>query len=252
MFIQKTTLLLFLTFFSIISFAQSDFLDDQKRYERVRTAILEKEGGLVKELAEAHITLDELSILIVAYKEEDEMEIFAKNKNDTTYNKLMTYDICSKSGDLGPKRRRGDYQVPEGFYYINRFNPASSYYLSLGLNYPNTSDRKKSNAANLGGDIFVHGSCVTIGCLPMTDDIIKEIYLYAIHARNNGQEKIPFYIFPFRMTESNFNKYKSKNSGNKALISFWTNIKSGYDLFQNEKKQLNISVNNKGDYIFMK
>lgn len=70
--------------------------------------------------------------------------------------------------------------------------------MSLGLNYPNLSDRKKSKATNLGGDIFIHGDCVTIGCLPMTNELIKEIYLYAIYAKNNGQEKIPVYIFPIQ------------------------------------------------------
>ncbi len=46
------------------------------------------------------------------------------------------------AGTLGPKTNAGsDYQVPEGFYYINEFNPKSSFHLSLGLNYPNASDR---------------------------------------------------------------------------------------------------------------
>ena len=145
---------------------------------------------------------------------------------------------------------RGDYQVPEGFYFIDRFNPMSNYYLSLGINYPNPSDKIKSNASNLGGDIFIHGDCLTIGCLPMTDNKMKEIYLYAINAKHNGQEEIPFYIFPFRMTDQKFNTFKKEHTIKNELINFWTNIKQGYDIFNNEKKELTFSINQAGDYVF--
>ena len=232
-------------------FAQSSFLNEQKRYSRVRTAILEKEEIIIDRLTKKNINIDEVNILIIAYKSESEIEIFIKRRTEQLYKKLTTYSVCSKSGKLGPKRKQGDYQVPEGFYFIDRFNPSSNFYLSLGINYPNLSDRRKSNAKNLGGDIFIHGSCVTIGCLPMTDDKIKEIYLYAINAKNNGQEKIPVYIFPFKMTEQKFKEYKSKYSGETELIDFWTNIKLGYDKFMKEKKELNISVDKTGNYIIL-
>lgn len=166
------------------------------------------------------------------------------------YKLIAAYDICASSGQLGPKRKQGDRQVPEGFYTIDRFNPASNFYLSLGVNYPNRSDRKKSDAADPGGDIFIHGSCVTIGCLPMTDSKIKEIYLYAVYARNNGQNDIPVYIFPFRMTDGNFQTYKNRYAKNRELTDFWTNLKTGYDKFIAEKKALKVSVDNSGDYLF--
>ena len=225
-----------------------DFLNDQKRYSRVRTAIKEKDELIKNTLKNNNIKLNELNILIIAYKQEDILEIYAKNKTDKAYKKIETYNIVSKSGVLGPKRMEGDLQVPEGFYYIDRFNPASSYYLSLGINYPNDSDRKKSDKPRLGGDIFIHGSTVTIGCMPMTDDKIKEIYLYAVYAKDNGQNKIPVYIFPFKMNDSNFDYYKKQY--NKSLVDFWTNIKKGYDLFENNKKELNIKVDSNGNYVF--
>ena len=55
-----------------------------------------------------------------------------------------------QSGTTGPKRAEGDYQVPEGFYYINEFNPNSKYHLSLGLNYPNASDKILSDSIDPG------------------------------------------------------------------------------------------------------
>jgi murein L,D-transpeptidase YafK len=231
-------------------FAQQDFLSQQKKYVRVRTAVAEKEQSLAENLRKNGFTTNNVHILIVAYKAEKQLEIYAKNKNETIYKLVAVYDICASSGKLGPKRIQGDGQVPEGFYKIDRFNPSSNFYLSLGINYPNQSDRKKSNASNLGGDIFIHGSCVTIGCLPMTDDKIKEIYLYAIFARNNGQNNIPVYIFPFRMTDSNFQNYKKQYAQNQELIDFWTNLKSGYDKFVLERKSLNEIVDKSGNYQF--
>ena len=246
------SIIIFLTLIALNISAQSDFLTKQKKHIRVRTSINDKEQLILKLLKENGIELDELNILIIAYKYESEVELFAKTKAESLYKKIVTYSICSKSGKIGPKRKQGDGQVPEGFYFIDRFNPASSFYLSLGINYPNLSDKKKSNATKLGGDIFIHGSCVTIGCLPMTDDKIKEIYLYAINAKNNGQQRIPFYIYPFRMSEEKFIKYKNKYSTKTELIDFWTNIKLGYDKFEKDKTELIISISKTGDYIFNK
>lgn len=247
---MKTITVFVLTYIIAAFVSQPDFLAEQKKYERVRAAFQEKGKIVTQQLAESSLKPDDLNILIMAFKAEDKLELYAKKKVDESYKLLTTYDICARSGQLGPKRRQGDNQVPEGFYYIDRYNPISNFYLSLGLDYPNQSDRKKSKAANLGGDIFIHGSCVTIGCLPMTDDKIKEIYLYAIHARNNGQLKIPVYVFPFKMTDQNSTSYKLRYGNNTALIRFWENLKTGYDRFRRYKKELVVSVDANGDYRF--
>lgn len=84
----------------------------------------------------------------------------------------------------------------------------------------------------------------------MTDDIIKEIYLLAVHAKNNGQSRIPVYIFPFKMTDQNLIIYKAKYKDDKELISFWDNLKIGYDKFIKEQKGLNIKINENGDYSY--
>lgn len=244
---------LILTIFIIMSLAftnKNDFLNDQKLYKRVRTAISEKENFVEKSLADKSIEASNFDLLIVAYKDISELELYAKKKNESEYSLLKSYSICEESGSLGPKRKQGDFQVPEGFYFIDRYNPSSNFYLSLGINYPNQSDRIKSNASNLGGDIFIHGNCVTVGCLPMTDDAIKEIYLYAVYAKNNGQSKIPVYIFPFKMTDQNFNKYASEYKSNKSLVAFWKNLKRGYDSFISDKTELKVRVLESGDYAF--
>lgn len=247
---NKTTLitLVGIIFFSFTS--RADFLGEQKKYSRVRTAITEKQALIEKKLAENHITLDNLNLLFVAYKDNDVLDVYAKTKQEKRYKKVFSYTICSRSGKLGPKRKEGDRQVPEGFYHINRFNPSSNYYLSLGLNYPNLSDRRKSKASKLGGDIFIHGSCVTIGCLPMKDSYIKEIYLLAVHAKNNGQSNIPVYIFPFKMTNQNMNAYKKRYKNNKELTLFWDNLKPGYDQFITTQQEVRYHINKNGDYTY--
>lgn len=228
----------------------SGFLSEQKKYERVRKAIKEKHNTINKKLIDNNITLENLNVMFVAFKDNDLLDVYAKNKPESTYKKILSYEICSRSGQLGPKRKQGDGQVPEGFYHIDRFNPTSSFYLSLGLNYPNLADKRRSKSDNLGGDIFIHGSCVTIGCMPMTDDAIKEIYLLAVYARNNGQKQIPVYVFPFKMTDRNMTSYKAKYHNNADLIAFWENLKIGYDKFVKDSKELNFTVSGNGEYRF--
>jgi murein L,D-transpeptidase YafK len=234
---------------SSLATAQS-FLAEQVKFGRVRAALAEKETLLHKTLAAHGLKTDDLNILIVAYKAERILELYAKRRSATRYEKLASYDICNVSGVLGPKRAIGDFQIPEGFYRINRFNPFSNYHLSLGIDYPNRSDRIKGKAPELGGDIFIHGNCVTIGCLPMTDDKIREIYLYAVHARNNGQTQIPVYIFPFRMQAATLEKYAARYRNRPELLAFWKNLKQGHDKFLRERQELSISVAQNGDYRF--
>ena len=93
------------------------------------------------------------------------------------------------SGTLGPKLREGDGQIPEGIYGIGYLNPNSSYYLSLKVTYPNASDRARAKVdgrTNLGGDIMIHGKAVTIGCVPVGDDAIEDIFYlaYAVGIKN--------------------------------------------------------------------
>lgn len=226
-----------------------DFKANQKRFPRVRLAYSEKEDLIISKLKAVNLALNELNILIIAYKAEGQLELWVKSKKASNYTLLETFKICNSSGKLGPKRKEGDYQVPEGFYYIDRFNPASNYYLSLGINYPNKSDKLKSKFTNLGGDIFIHGECETIGCLPMTNDKIKEIYLYAIEAKNAGQDQIPVYIFPSRLTEPAYDILKNEHQNDPELINLWSSLKTGYDQFFVSKKEIEFHINDKGDYL---
>lgn len=224
------------------------FLEQQLQFERVQNAVQLHQPNLVNRLAKLSIHIDELSILIVAFKEESELEIYVKSPSMIRYEKMETYTICKKSGQLGPKRKSGDLQVPEGFYSINRFNPLSKFHLSLGINYPNESDILKSDAMDLGGDIFIHGGSQSTGCLPVTDEKMEEIYLLALHAKNNGQVNIPVYIFPFKMCKKS---YEEKLKNYPQWEDFWKNLKEGYDLLTQHAIPFNISIAKNGNYSYL-
>jgi murein L,D-transpeptidase YafK len=136
--------------------------------------------------------------------------------------------------------------VPEGFYTINDFNPFSNFHLSLGINYPNESDRTLGVKGNLGGNIFIHGDCVTIGCIPITNDCIKEVYLMAVEAKASGQKQIPVHIFPTRFDKGAwiFQTYIN----DKGLTKFWNNLKIGYEYFESHKRLPTISIKKDGSY----
>lgn len=246
---MKTLLVSLLLIFSF-AFMPDTFKSQQQKFPRVKTAYSEKEKTVKEFFSSKGLELSSSKLFIRAFKEEAELEIWAKSSLHEKYVLIKTYEICAASGEPGPKRKQGDGQVPEGFYEIDRFNPSSNFYLSLGLNYPNASDKLLGNKGNLGGDIFIHGNCVTIGCMPLTDDKIKEVYLMAVEAKSNGQTKIPVHVFPFRMDEPNMKAYEKKYKDDPAMVSFWKNIQKGYAYFEASNSLPSVSVMNTGLYSF--
>jgi murein L,D-transpeptidase YafK len=242
---------LFLTFCLCLPLLLSaqGFQQEQKKAKRVKAAYTEKFTNLKADLLKKNVSIGSMEILIRAFKEEGKTELWCRNKGKGEFILFRTYDICASSGDVGPKRKQGDGQVPEGYYHVSVFNPYSSYHLSLGINYPNASD-KIIGKGNLGGDIMIHGSCVTIGCIPLTDNYIKEVYVLAVEARNGGQTTIPVHIYPCRPEGSQWSALKEKHSSDKTLTAFWDNIKEGYDIFMKSKKLPVYSVDKNGRYVF--
>jgi murein L,D-transpeptidase YafK len=181
-------------------------------------------------------------ILVRAYKKESELEVWKRGSNGK-YALLKTYPICRWSGQLGPKTREGDRQVPEGFYTVTpaQMNPNSNFYLSFDTGYPNAFDR---SFGRNGGDIMVHGSCSSRGCFAMTDQNIAEIYAIAREALGAGQRGFQFQSYPFRMTAENLAKHRMDQN-----IAFWKNLKEGYDTFEVTKDELRVAVG-RGRYEF--
>ncbi|MHB8885117.1 MAG: L,D-transpeptidase family protein [Methylovirgula sp.] len=181
-------------------------------------------------------------VLIRAFKKEAEVQIW-KMKADGHYTLLKSYPICRWSGQLGPKTREGDRQVPEGFYTIGpaQMNPRSHYYLSFNVGYPNTYDRAHGYT---GGQIMVHGVCSSAGCFSMTDQQIAEIYAIAREAFAGGERVIQMQSYPFYMTPENFAAYRADPN-----IAFWKELKIGDDNFEVTKKDVAVGVCN-DHYVF--
>jgi murein L,D-transpeptidase YafK len=132
----------------------ANFLSQQKTFANVKAAFAAKDSAVRETLRKNGLSERSLRILIVIYKAESQLELYARRAEESRYRRIAAYGICHFSGRPGPKRKKGDRQVPEGFYEINRFNPASRYFLSLGLDYPNVADRRKSTAHDPGGATF--------------------------------------------------------------------------------------------------
>ncbi len=225
-----------------------NFRDEQKKMKRVKMAYNEKWGSLKSEMKPKGIDTIGFELFLNIFKQDKKVEVWLKSKNSKSFMLFKVYDICSSSGILGPKRKQGDGQVPEGFYHVSVFNPYSNYHLSLGVSYPNASD-KIIGKGNLGGDIMIHGDCVTIGCIPLTDKYMKELYILAVEAKNAGQQKISIHIFPTRLNEKGIASLQKEHSDVK-LMEFWNNLKRGYDYFENNKTLPKITVDKAGKYWF--
>lgn len=231
---------------------QTSFYDQQKSYPRVATAVSKYEDTLKKQFEKAGLTWPAKQIYIRSFKYDSQLEVWVRNAVTEPYKLFKTYKVCAMSGNLGPKRMEGDYQVPEGFYYINIFNPKSTYHLSLGINYPNASDMVLSDSIQPGGDIYIHGSCLTVGCIPIQDYQIEEVYLLASLAKAQGQDFIPVHIFPVRYTNPKSLEILVKAIKDDAQYQrFAVNIKQVFDYFEEKKKLPLISVNDKGEYVVM-
>ena len=84
---------------------------------------------------------------------------------------------------------------------------------------------------------MVHGDCVSIGCYPMGETEIEEIYTIVEAALRGGQPFFRVHAFPFRMTEANMS-----NQAVSVWKDFWLNLKQGYDHFETLRRPPNVSV----------
>ncbi len=229
---------------------QSSFISAQRQYPKVVTAIKQKEDSLKKQLAAMQIGWPVKQMYLRSFKYDSQLEVWVRNTKNEPYKLFKTYKVCALSGAMGPKRIEGDYQVPEGFYYINEFNPKSSYHMALGINYPNASDLLLSDSVKPGNDIYIHGSCVTVGCIPIQNSQIEELYVLASYAHDQGQDFIPVHIFPIRYNVEKSRDYLTRSTKDDAAYkNFSSRLKEVFDYFEHNKKLPLISVNKKGEYV---
>jgi murein L,D-transpeptidase YafK len=251
---MKSFLLSILLSASLWSFSQGtqvSFVDFQRTLARPAVAMQNKLDTLQKQFAAKGLRWPAKNIYIRSFKYDSQLEIWVSNGRKEPYKLFKTYRVCALAGSLGPKRMQGDYQVPEGFYYINEFNPNSNYHLSLGLNYPNASDKILADPIKPGGDIYIHGSCVTVGCIPVTDQQIDEIYILAAHAKGAGQDYIPVHIYPIKYDNKKSVDYLATlTKTDEKLKSFALRLEAVYDHFEITRQLPVIMTDSRGEYLF--
>ncbi len=232
-----------------VSYTGGSFLEYQKSFQRPKESSLKKEALLKTLFQLKGLTWPSKYLYIRSFKYDSQLEVWAKNNVKEPYKLVKIFKVCALAGTLGPKRFEGDYQVPEGFYYINHFNPNSSYYLSLGLNYPNASDRILSDKVNPGGAIYIHGGCATVGCIPIKDDQIDELYILAAGSKSAGQDFIPVHVFPVKYDVKKSYEYLARLTKDDVILkSFSNKMEQAYNYFEKNRQLPVVMVRDNGEY----
>lgn len=213
--------------------------------DRVATARKQRMKDITALFATAGTPWPTDQLYVRAFKHERELEVWAGPK-DGPLVKVRTYPFCAASGELGPKRREGDLQVPEGFYTLDLFNPRSNYHLSVRVSYPNAADKHHQEpGVRLGGNIFVHGDCVSIGCIAIQDGPIEELYLMALDTRARTKRDPPIHIFPRRLDAAGMKALEKEAGEDKTRLAFWKSLQPAYTLFEENPRVPRTSVDAK-------
>lgn len=163
---------------------------------------IKKEPELKAYFEKAGVAYPPKEVALLAFKREQNIQLWAHDSNSKHWHFIHTYPLTAYSGNLGPKLRERDKQIPEGIYHLITFNPFSSMHLSMMLNYPNEFDRKharQDGRQQLGGDIFLHGKSLSVGCLAVGDRAIDELFLLA---RRVGLKHVRVIIAPNDLRKS--------------------------------------------------
>jgi murein L,D-transpeptidase YafK len=146
-------------------------------------------------LAAAQAPAHPARLWLLGVKDERRLELWAEGRGGKRV-LVRAWRMLAASGTAGPKLREGDLQVPEGVYRIDSLNPNSAYHLSLRVSYPNADDRaraRRDGRTRLGGNIYIHGNAVSIGCIAIGDEAIEELFWLAATA---GQRAFTVVIVP--------------------------------------------------------
>lgn len=228
---MQMRLLLLLTLLAAPALAKDKVKEVRARRTADVKALVEKAG--------LKYPVDE--VYLRGLKKERVLELWAGNPGKPLV-LVKSYPFCAASGDLGPKRKEGDWQVPEGLYEVPSFNPYSDYHLSMKVSYPNASDRLRSDAKRPGGLIYLHGNCASIGCIAIEDEPIEEVYLIVIDARRQPSR---FDIFPTRLDSEGLASLKDGSH-----FEFWKELAPAYMAFEQSRRPAAFTVSKKtGAYV---
>jgi len=202
---------------------------------RAEAAIAHKQVEVEHMFADAGVSFPPKEVLWRVFKDTKHLEVWANDVKGAPMHKIATYRACAMSGDLGPKHREGDRQVPEGFYQIQYFFPDSAFHLAAKVSYPNPLDRALGDPVP-GGDIMIHGGCASIGCIALTDERIEELWVIGTSVIYKG-ETIHVHIFPSRDMDALIEDDAwAKNR------DYWKNLREGLNAFEATKRLPHIKI----------
>lgn len=231
-----------------MSLLKAQNIDSLKiKFPRVLQAAVNTQETLKELCKNQDLNCPPQHLFLRAFKEEKILEVWG---NDSAEWKLIKkYPICIVPGKLGPKIKQGDKQVPEGWYQIDSINPESDFHLSLRINYPNQADKIRSqNELDPGGDIFIHGDCFSVGCIPIEDAPMEELFWLVLNNLSiNTSQEIPVLILPFDLNDNQ--KYQKYTSEYSRLKPFWEQLKSIQMYFDEFNQIPNVFVNEHGEYL---
>lgn len=84
----------------------------------------------------------------------------------------------------------------------------------------------------------------------MSNYYIEDIYICAVKAKTNGQQKIPVQIFPFKPTVINM-EYYSRFREFAINSKLWKNLQQGYQMFERTNRLPEVYVSANGYYQFI-
>jgi hypothetical protein len=162
------------------------------------------DARLKPDFGKAGVTYPPARITLLILKRENQVELYARESTASENRFIRAYPILAASGHLGPKLRQGDWQVPEGIYGVESLNPNSHYHLALHVDYPNAFDRAKAKSdgrSDLGGDIMIHGSHFSIGCVAVGDSAAEDLFVLAAKV-GLSRVRLIFSPLDFRLTKA--------------------------------------------------
>ncbi len=195
---------------------------------RTREIELRVRPRLARGLARLDLRLG-APLYIRVLKEPGEAEVWAR-RQDGAYVRFQTYRLCGAEQTLGPRRRPGDQQAPEGFYLLTpgRMEPGARAHLALELNYPNSLDVARGWSGARAG---FAGRCSPTYGLGLTDPAVEEIWALSAAAFRAGQAAIPVHVFPFALSARALRRPAQRD-----LARFWAELEPAWRLFEAERK----------------
>jgi len=208
-------------------------------------------GSLEAALREQGLPSAGLEIYLQVFKREEEVSVWARPAGrDTAFTALktlpvtgstFTYPADGSPEGAGPKTVEGDSRVPEGCYRLTWQNEWSDFYLGYLLSYPNRGDRIRRNywreGSRSGGQIVLHGSSATIGCIPVGHEGIEDLFLLLSRQWRRGQGYGRIHVFPCRFgTSENEEVLRQYGKARPELADFWESLRAVYDYFEKHRR----------------